>query len=919
MSPHLNFKRRFEPLAANATERASRPAMFTDAERRQILVEWNPSPTEYARDLCIHELFEAQVERTPQGVAVTYESSRLTYAELNEGANRLARRLRGMGVGRDVLVGLFVERSIDMVVGILGILKAGGAYVPLDPEYPADHLAFVMDDARISVVVTQRPLVGRLLLEGLRPFSVVEIPSADEDQEETNLPDAPDPESLAYVMYTSGSTGTPKGVMVTHRNLVNSTSARYVSYREPVEGFLLLPPFTFDASVAVIFWTLCTGGRLVLLASGAEREPSRIGQQILLHSVSHVLCVSSLYAYILEVATPEELASMRVAITGGEVCPPALVRRHREKAPHASLSNEYGPTECTVWSSVCDVSREPEDALAPIGRPIANTQMYILDGELQPMPIGVPGELHIGGDGVARGYLNRPDLTTARFIPNSFSTDPDARLYKTGDLARYRPDGNIEFLGRLDRQVKVRGVRIEPEEIEIVLARHRSVRSAVVVAEDDLRGGQRLVAYIEKAADVHVDAGDLRSFLKQKLPEFMVPAGFVFLDSLPRNASGKVDRRALPPWAHDQPKTAGESEPLRVLERQLLEVWEETLGARPAGLDDNFFEVGGHSLLAAELLGRMEGLTGMRLPLASLIEAPTIRQLANAFRAPQSTRVSSPLVPVQPFGSRSALFCVPGAGQTALHYAPLARHLGHDQPVYVLAEELAEGKGRPDYRVEDVAARYIGEIRTVQPRGPYVLAGNSFGGLIAFEIARQLQAGGQDVCLLVLFDTANPGSTMRRYRRLAVQLRDRALHDIRRLVSEPDKVTYLRHRLRPVTKFVTLWFWTLAQRSRHVKKPGLPRHPHDVDVDHGPRLAYLRYAPKLYPGHLTLFRALHGVKDPPDPLLGWGRLVGSVEVHEVPGEHMTMLREPHVRIVAKRLTACLTRSQHAEAALSLPS
>ena len=867
---------------------------------------------------CTHQLIEAQVERTPHAIAVVSDAAQATYGEINARANQLARVLRRTGVGPEAIVGLCVERSIDMVVGILGILKAGGAYLPLDPEYPADHLSLVLNDANVSVVVTQEGLMNPTTSTWQRPLlSVVVLNATLQNEETANLINSTGPENLAYLIYTSGSSGRPKGIMVTHRNLVHSTNARLSVYRDPVESFLLLPPFTFDASVAVIFWTLCTGGRLVLPPKGAEREPSEICRLILLHSVSHVLCVGSLYAYILDVATREALAAVRIAIVGGEVCSPLMLSRHRDKAPHASLFNEYGPTECTVWSTVYEVSRHLDETLVPIGHPIANTQLHILDRELQPVPEGASGELHIAGDGVARGYLNRPELTAERFIPNRFASDPSARLYKTGDLARYRADGNIEFLGRLDRQVKIRGVRIEPEEIETVLTQHPFVRSAFVVAHDDPGGGKRLVAYIEGQTTVPLVVTDLRSFLKEKLPDIMVPSAFVFLDSLPRTPAGKVDQGALPLPVQQQPAQASsaDSTPLQALEYLLRETWEEILGVRPIGLDENFFELGGHSLLAAELFIRMEALTGRQLPLASLLDAPTIRELGSAFRQTQSIPASSVLVPVQRHGSRPPFFCVPGTEQSALHYAPLARHLGRNQPLYALVADMNGAAGVPYNRIEDIAARYIGEMRRVQPDGSYFVAGNSFGGLIAYEIAWQLEAQGLGVRLLILFDTPNPGSRTLRYRRFAARVFRRAQLHLRRLASEPHPLAYARQRLSSFTRLLQLW---LRDRPPDdARKPRSTSGLRKMNAAQVDQLAYLRYVPRPYSGHLTLFRALGAAREPVDPALGWRTLVRSVEVREVPGEHMTILREPHVRILAEQLSECLVRAQHDEASLSV--
>ena len=905
-----HFQTLLAAIVAQPAQRLSRFPIVTEAERHQLLVEWNDTATDYPRQRCIHELIEAQVEKTPRAVAVTLDDTHITYDELNRRANRVAGQLRRMGVGPDVRVGLCVDRSIDMVVGVLGILKAGGGYVPLDPQYPVDHLRLVLHDAQVSVIVSQRHVMTRMAPAWPHGIPVLAIDDAPTQDAETNLVSGARPESLAYVIYTSGSSGGPKGVMIAHQNLVHSTSARLTFYRGGVDGFLLLPSFAFDASVAVIFWTLCTGGRLVLPSPGAEHDPSALCRLIVREGVSHLLCVCSTYAHILERAAPLELASIRVAIVGGEACPTSVLGHHREKAPHASLFNEYGSTECTVWSSVCEVSSLPENAVVPIGRPIPNSQVYILDTELQPVPVGMAGEIYIGGDGVARGYLNRPDLTTERFIPNPFSHDSGSRLYKTGDLARYRTDGNIVFLGRSDRQVKIHGCRIEPDEIETALAQHPSVRSAVVVAVNDSHGDDRLVAYLAARADEMPTAKDLRGFLRLKLPDFMIPAHFVFLDSLPMTPTGKVDRRALPFPIGGSSRLLKDTEPLQPLELRLKDVWEEVLNVRPIGLDDDFFDLGGDSLRAVELLSKIGALTNTPRHLPSLLEASTIRQLVVALRQTPRSATRLSLVPVQRHGSRPTFFCINYVGGSAIGFLPLARRLGPDQPFYSLEATALDAGNLPDYRIEEIAAVYLREIRTARPNGPYFLGGYCFGGLIAFEIARQLKAEGQSVLLLALFDTVNPGyvsslSRMERCEYRALQAREKIRFHWKTLVSASHRLAYAREAAESAASYLTSRLSHLIEKLPLVRKPALRLLRDEDDAN---SIAYRQYVPRAYPGLVTVFRADEsgaGVLPP----MGWERVAGSIATYDVPGDHTTMLKEPHVRMLAERLKTCLDRSQ----------
>ncbi|WP_414584330.1 amino acid adenylation domain-containing protein [Scytonema sp. PCC 10023] len=634
-----HFQTLLESIVVNPDQRLSDLPILTEAERQTLLVDWNQTKTEYPQDLCIHELFETQVEQTPDAVAVVFENEQLTYRELNAKANQLAHNLRSLGVGPEVLVGICVERSLLMIIGLLGILKASGAYVPLDPTYPQERLTWMLSNSQVSVLLTQKQmLVGQ-------EFDELHLVSLDTDWEvishesEENLVSKTTPENLAYIIYTSGSTGQPKGVLVTQQNLVHSTRARIAYYRKPVTSFLLIPSFAFDASVACIFWTLCQGGTLVLFQEGFQKDIWQLTKLIVQHQVSHWLSVPSLYSTLLATIDPDLLVELHTVIVGGESCSTELVERHRLSLPHTSLFNEYGPTEATVWSSVYNCQNYDLKNSVPIGRPIANTQIYLLDSHLQPVPIGVPGEVYIGGLGLAKGYLNRPDLTEEKFIPNPFNKSKESdRLYKTGDLVRYLADGNIEFLGRIDNQVKVRGFRIELGEIEVVLTQHSEVKEAVVMAQQDATGNQYLVAYVVPKQKAVPKSSELRRFLKEKLPEYMVPKVFVMLEALPLTPNGKVDRRALP--IANQTRCDDDTiyvAPRTSIEEQLAIIWSELLGLEQVSINDNFFELGGHSLLLTQLIFRVRETFQLELPLRSLFEMPTVASLAGSIEMVQNT------------------------------------------------------------------------------------------------------------------------------------------------------------------------------------------------------------------------------------------------------------------------------------------
>jgi amino acid adenylation domain-containing protein len=620
-----------EGAVANPDQRVSTLPILTKAEEQQQLREWNRTQAEYSTEVCVHRLFEEQAASGPDRTAVVFEQERLTYEQLDRRANQLANYLRKLGVGPEVFVGLCVERSIEMIVGILGILKAGGAYVPLDPSYPKERLVFILKDINAKVGITEERLAS--WFSGAAP-NLVRLDSdwGEIEKEKTESPESSvGPDNLAYAIYTSGSTGNPKGVLVTHENLVHSTAARFSYYREPVESFLLLSSFAFDSSVAGIFWTLCQGGELVLPSEGLRMDLPQLTRLIRENRISHMLSLPSLYSLLLEQAKPQEIGSLRTVIVAGESCPRDLIDRHYRALPNTALFNEYGPTEGSVWSSV--YMARPAEQLAqaqvPIGRPIPNMRVYLLNPKLEPTPVGAAEEIYIGGMGITRGYLNRPDLTAERFIPDPFGDVAGGRLYRTGDLARYLPDGNIDFLGRVDQQVKIRGYRIELGEIETALQQHPAIREAVVLAREDEPGNKRLVAYLVSVQESAPTMEELRSFLRQKLPEYMAPAAYVWLDSLPMTPNGKIDRRALPAPDKTRPELeAAFVAPRTPAEERLAAICAGALGLERVGIRDNFFDLGGHSLLAVQVVSRVRQAFAIELPLRSLFENPTVAGLA---------------------------------------------------------------------------------------------------------------------------------------------------------------------------------------------------------------------------------------------------------------------------------------------------
>jgi amino acid adenylation domain-containing protein len=629
-----HYRTVLEGIVANPERRLSELPLLSEAERQQVLVEWNVTQAQYPKDTCIHELFEAQVERTPKAIAVVGGEERLSYWELNRRANRLAHQLKALGVGPEVVVGVCMERTVGLVVAVLGTLKAGGAYLPLDPGYPSERLGFMLADARVSVLVAQPEL-----LPDLPPYDgqVVcldasgQLVQTDDNRlgsatpdHEANLISGATAENLACVIYTSGSTGKPKGVMLAHRGVCNLAVAQARAFDMwPESQVLQFAAFSFDAAVSELFVTLLSGATLHVVSRDALLPGQPLAQLLRDQAITTVTLPPSAL-----VALPhEDLPSLRTIIVAGEACPAEVVARW---APGRRFLNGYGMSEMTVCVSIGEYA---EGSYRPtIGRPIANTQVYILDKHLQPVPIGVPGELYVGGAGLARGYLYRPELTAERFLPDPFSGIPGARLYKTGDLARYLPNGEIEFLGRVDHQVKIRGFRVELGEIEAVLGQHPAVRETVVMAREDAPGGKRLVAYM--VADEPATTSELRRFLKDRLPDYMVPAAFVFLDALPLTPNRKVDRHALPPPGPGRPDMETPfATPRDSFEERLVDIWRQVLGLQRVGIHDNFFELGGHSLLAIQLLSRISTELHAELPLRRLFQSPTIAELATTIQA----------------------------------------------------------------------------------------------------------------------------------------------------------------------------------------------------------------------------------------------------------------------------------------------
>jgi len=894
-------------IASSPVSSVQNPLSQSD-DLQRLLAEWNNTQAEYPSEQCVHQLVEAQVRRTPdasaviQGATRSREKRRLSYRELNRSANQLAHYLKKKSVGPEVVVGICLRRSPELMIALLGVLKAGGACLPLDPDYPKERLAYMLEDSQASVLLTQPDLLPRLGKVNAEVVLMEPKLAILEGESGENPEAAATAGSLAYLIYTSGSTGKPRGVLLTHRGLVNHNVAAIPLYGiEASDRVLQFASISFDIAIEEIWPSWMAGATLVLrtaeMPMGASEFLGWIREQRLT-----VLNLPTAYWHELvrELAESGQTVpeNLRLVIVGGEKASSAAYKSWlKAGGDRVRWINTYGPTEASVIAT----SYEPNPAQAvpqnlPIGRPIANTEIYILDENLKPVPVGTPGELHIGGPGLARGYLNRPEMTAAKFILHPFRNH-DARLYKTGDSARYLPTGDIEFIGRTDFQVKIRGYRVELGEIEAALEKVPGVRECVVIAcEED--GEKRLAGYVVASLERAPTPSDLRGFLKKELPEYMVPADFVFLKALPLTPNGKVDRRALPAPEASAAIAHGEAmAPRDAVETQLVKIWEQVLSTRPIGVHDNFFELGGHSLMAVRLMGRVEKAFARQFPITALVQAPTIAQFAELVRNDETGDLWSSLIPLQAEGSKPPFFFVHGLGGTVLRYHELAVHMAPDQPFYGIQAPGLDGKQTRLKSVDSLAAHYLGQVRGVQPEGPYFLGGYSFGGLVALEMARSLLAQGYQVALLAMVDTypgvpKSTGSLLDRFFGL----------------TPKQKLAYTKKRLKRYGKGI--------KRRIDLLSMPLPLK----QVREACAVAERRYVPQVYPGKIVLFRAsekaLRGLDDAQG---GWSQYAsGGLEIREIDADHGNILNGVQVARLAEAMRASLeqARSDHPEPILA---
>ncbi|MBW8873668.1 MAG: amino acid adenylation domain-containing protein [Acidobacteria bacterium] len=933
--------------------------LLAPGERHQLVAGWNDTVRQVAGDLALHQLFAVRAARQPTAPAAFFGDRRISYGELDAEANRLAHHLRQLGVCRGSLVAVLMDRSLEMLPALLGILKAGAAYVPLEPSFPAARLEWILGAFEIPYAITQSAhlgLLGGLALPRLAhvvcldpagsPAAAVAGGPAPGWQVHGTVHLAAQPatapavdvrgDDIAYIIFTSGSTGTPKGVVVCHRPVVNLID--WVN-REfaigPADRVLFITSLCFDLSVYDVFGLLAAGGSIRIASAVDLEEPKRLLRRLCDEPItfwdSAPAALQQLAPLFAEASSWPGRDRLRLVFLSGDWIPVTLPDRVRELFSATRVIGLGGATEATVWSNFFPIGDVPPQWVSiPYGRPIQNACYLVLDPGLAPCPIGVAGDLFIGGDCLCTGYAGDPVQTAERFIPDPYGPPAGGRLYRTGDRARWRGDASLQFLGRLDHQVKIRGFRIELGEVEAVLAQHPAVGEVVVLAREDQPGDKRLVAYLAVRPQVERPApGELRSFVLERLPDYMVPAAFVFLETFPVTANGKVDRKALPAPARTRTGAERVSKPRDTLELKMVQDWEEVLNIHPVGVLDNFFELGGNSLIAVRLMARLQKAVGREVPLATLFQSPTISSLADALRNNSVALPVSPLVPIQPHGSRPPLFLVHSLGGEVLSYYDLARHLGPEQPVYGLqAPPLAE-VGDREIVVEEAAAEYVAALRAVQPMSPYFLGGYSYGAVVAFEMAQQLRRAGESVGLVALLDGYSP--------------------IIRQQGPMLEDVIYLATLARETAR--------MSGSSIHLPHEEVQRLPRDLAIDHilvtlkaasllppeidrawidrflqGARRreeSLRRYRPQVYEGQLTLFRSTElddenlkavretGIDILSDPARGWDRLsTEPLAIHTLRCHHETLLLAPHVEVLAEMLRALLAepRSQREEEA-----
>jgi amino acid adenylation domain-containing protein len=897
-----------EEIAGNPGGSIGEFDMLPPDERALILGLYAASRRTDFPQACLHELFAEQAALRPEAEAVVFGSERLTYRQLDERSNQIAQFLRAEGIEPEDRVGIFMERSADLIVAVLGILKAGGAYVPIDPDYPEERLRFIAEDTAVRWVLTQKGVNKILPASASGPSIYVDsgVDGADSPiRKYSNEPveNRSTPESIAAVIYTSGSTGDPKAACIPHRaavRAVRNTNHIQVMHTDCVSQ---AGSPSFDAAILEIWLALANGATLVGVPRHTLLSPAELTQLFRAERIS-IIILNTSYVHQIARDAPESLKLVRKVLFGGEAAEPGPLRELLKHVGPGVLMNNYGPAEGCVITTFHEINDIPEDAITvPIGRPVSNTQVYLLDPRGRLAPIGIQGEIYIGGEGVARGYLNRPELTAQRFVPDTFGDKPGRLLYRTGDFARMHGNGELEFRGRADEQVKIRGHRIELAEVRQAIAAHPDVKQVFLMVREDQPGDKRLTAYVTLRRALPAAQDALRQHAKSKLPAHMLPAAYVVMDSIPLNTNGKIDRKVLPAPGERPKLLSSYQAPRNDLERTLTRAWQELLRVDQIGVNDDFFELGGHSLLAARLMARIEKETGENMPVATLFEAPTIAQLSIRLSQGNFASAWSPLVRLRaPEINTTAppFFCVHSLGANLVSFRNIATLLRGDRAVYGLQPHGLDGRQEPLDNIEAMASAYIEEIRKTQQHGPYYVGGVCIGGVLAYEIAQQLRAAGEEVALVALIDSFLPGPL--KYMRARGNLMEYLDWHVGEMLLLP-----FFSRLKYLGNWLANGGVRLANALGWNEGSALARATKKVAAAH--RRAMGAYQPKPYDGKIVQLmcgEASHRAYE--DRRLAWSSLMpGGFEVRIVPGNHLTMVEEPHVRVLAQELQDCFDR------------
>ncbi len=887
---HQHFQKLLNAILEAPDVPLSRLSLITPEEGELFNSEWNKIPSEPPLDSCIQTVFEKRVKDNPNKTAIVYQKEQLSYQELNARANQLAHYLRSMGVGPERIVAISLERGPQMIISLIATLKAGGAYLPIDPNYPAERINYMLKDSQTQWLITSANLQ-----EKFNDFSGHKI-ILDEIQKDLNQFSPENPvlinvaQNLAYIIYTSGSTGRPKGTMLQHQGVINLAFSLGGFYGvTPKSRLLQFASFSFDASVDEIFNTLLNGATLYLIDQQELLSGTGLVKALKEFKITNVTLPPS----VLSVLNPEDFPELQNITSAGEACTPEIANKWSKGR---NFVNGYGPTENTVATTVFQVKDEIKGTSVPIGHPIHNVKVYVLNSAMLQQPIGVPGELFIVGVGLARGYLHRPDLTAERFVPNPFADTPGERLYRTGDLVRFLPDGNLEFLGRIDKQIKIRGFRVELGEIEAVIQKQKGVRAVAVNAVQIANGQKVLVAYLVPENKAKLNVNELKQKLQTLLPDYMVPTAFMILEALPLTPNGKINYRALPTPNLDQTGEVKEkTKPRTPLEARLLDIWKEVLGTGNIGIRDSFFDLGGHSLLAMKLLTAVEKQLGKDVNLVSFFRNPTIEHMAALIEQEDAFESSAGLIQLKKGDQQKPLFFIHPSGGSVHHYAELAKLLKTERAVYGIQAQGLDGKHPLHKTIEEMASAYIQTIKEKQPQGPYYIASWSFGVMIVHEMARQLKAMGDKLGLVLQLDQG-PEITYEKPADTAEML-----YNMFKRYFKLD-VDYLRT-LDETSQFKV----AIKKAKKHKVIPRFVRlndFKRYIIVNETQIMAWVNYKIKFFDGEIVLFRSEENSSSP-QPDLGWSKWVKKVHIIDVPGDHISMLLQPHVQTVAAKLDQLL--------------